>query len=51
MKNQSKNCLDVVKKFFYSKVKNNCPDQEGKDRTNEILKLVIVKNGRQLTEL
>ena len=36
---------------YFSKTKNKIPDQEEIDRTNEIIKLFNIKNGRELTEL
>ena len=42
--------LRSAKEACFSKVKNKCPDQEEIDRSNEILKSLIIKNGRELTE-
>ena len=45
---------DLIKsgeKAYFSKVKNKNPDREEIDRTNEIIKLFNIKNGRELTEL
>ena len=39
------------KEAYFSKTKNKIPDQEEIDRTNEIIKLFNIKNGRELTEL
>ena len=39
------------KEAYFSKTKNEIPDQEEIYRRNEIIKLFIVKNGRELTEL
>ena len=36
---------------YFSKTKNKIPDQVEIDRTNEIIKLFNIKNGRELTEL
>ena len=36
---------------YYSRTKNSIPDQEEIDRTNEIIKIFNIKNGRELTEL
>ena len=36
---------------YFSKTKNKLPDREEIDRTNEIIKIINIKNGRQLTEL
>ena len=36
---------------YFSKTKNKIPDPEEIDRTNEIIKLFNIKNGRELTEL
>ena len=37
--------------YFSNTKKNKIPDQEEIDRTNEIMKLFNIKNGRELTEL
>ena len=39
------------KKAYFSETKNKIPDQEEIDRTNEIIKLFNIKNGRELREL
>ena len=36
---------------YFSKTKNKIPDQEEINRTNEIIKLFNIKNGKELTEL
>ena len=43
--------LYAGKEAYFSKTKNKIPDQDEIDRTNEIIKLFIIKNGRELTEL
>ena len=44
--------IDVVlkagKEISFSKTKNEIPDQDEVDRTNEIIKLFNIKNGREL---
>ena len=36
---------------YFSKTQNKIPDQEEIDRTNDIIRLINIKNGRELTEL
>ena len=43
--------LKAGNEAYYSKTANKIPDQKEIDRTNEIIKLFNIKNGRQLTEL
>ena len=43
--------LKAGKEVYFSKTKNEILDQEEIDRTNEIIKLFNIKNGRELTEL
>ena len=43
--------LKAGKEAYFSKTANKIPDQEEIDRTNEIIKLFNIKNGRKLTEL
>ena len=43
--------LKSGKEAYFSKTKNKIPDQGEIDRTNEIMKLFNIKNGRELTEL
>ena len=43
--------LKAGNEAYYSKTKNEIPDQKEIDRTNEIIKLFNIKNGRELTEL
>ena len=43
--------LESGNKAYFSKTKNKIPDQEESDRTNEIIRLFNIKNGRELTEL
>ena len=46
-----KNFLRSGKEAYFSKVKNECHDQEEIDRTNEIIKVFNIKKGRELREL
>ena len=39
------------KEDFFSKLKDRCPDDEGKERTKEINKLFNIKSGEDLTQL
>ena len=53
MEDYEKPIEDVIKsgeKAYFSKVKNKYPDREKIDRTNEIIKLFNIKNGRELLE-
>ena len=43
--------LEAGKEAYFSKTKNEIPDQDEIERTNKIIKLFNIKNGRQLTEL
>ena len=43
--------LEAGSKAYFSKTKNKIPDQDEINRTNEIIKLFNIKNGRELTEL
>ena len=43
--------LKSGKEPYFSKTKNKIPDQKEIDRTNEIIRLFNIKNGRELTEL
>ena len=36
---------------FFSKLKNKCPDDEEIERTKEIIKIFIIKNWEELTEI
>ena len=38
-------------KYFFSKLKNKCPDDKEIDKTIEIIKKFNIKNGKELTEL
>ena len=40
-----------MKKDFFSKLKNKCPDDEEIERTKEIIKRFNIKNGEKLTEI
>ena len=46
-----KELLQAGKEAYFSKTKNKIPDLEEIDRTNQIIKLFNIKNGRELTEL
>ena len=41
----------LEKKDFFSKLKNNCPDDKEIERTKEIIKKIDIKNGEKLTEI
>ena len=43
--------LKAGNEAYFSKTKNKIPDQEEINRTNEIIKVFNIKNGRELTEL
>ena len=43
--------LESGNEAYFSKTKNKIPNQKEIDRTNEIIKLFKIKNGRELTEL
>ena len=43
--------LNAGKEAYFKKSKNKIHDQDETDRTNEIIKLFNIKNGRELTEL
>ena len=43
--------LKAGNEAYFSKTANKIPDQKEMDRTNEIIKLFNIKNGRELTEL
>ena len=40
--------INAGKEAYFSKTKNTIPDQNERDRTNEIIKLFNIKNGREL---
>ena len=42
---------NLRKEDFFSKMKNNCPDDEEIERTKQIIKLLKIKNGEELTQL
>ena len=46
-----KNLLTIYKKDFFSKLKNNCPDDEEIQIRKEIIKIFDIKNGEDLTHL
>ena len=41
----------MKKEDFYSKLKNECPDDSEIERTKQIIKLFNIKNGEELTRL
>ena len=41
----------LEKKHFFSKLKNKCPDDDGIERTMDIIKRFNIKNGEELTEI
>ena len=43
--------LKAGNETYFSKTVNKIPDQKEIDRTNEIIKLLKIKNARELTEL
>ena len=43
--------LKADKEAYFSKTKNKIPNQNEIDRTNEIIRLFDIRNGRELTEL
>ena len=42
---------NLVKKDFFSKLKNKCPDNEEIERTMDIINVFNIKNGEELTEI
>ena len=42
---------NLKKEDFYSKLKNDFPDDEEIERTKEIIKLLNIKDGEELTKL
>ena len=42
---------NLQKEDFFSKLKNECPDDDEIERTKEIIKLFDIKNGEELTKL
>ena len=42
---------NLKKEDFFSKLKNNCPDDDEIERTREIIKLFDIKNGEELTKV
>ena len=42
---------NLKKEDFFSKLKNECPDEDEIERTKEIIKLFDIKNGEELTKL
>ena len=43
--------VDKVEKNFFSKLKNGCPSDEKIERTREIIKVLNIRHGEELTEL
>ena len=46
-----KSVHNLENKYFFSKLKNKCPDDKEIDRTREIIKNFNIKNGEELTQL
>ena len=42
---------NLVKKDFFSKLKNKCPDNEEIERTMDIINVFNIKNGEEITEI
>ena len=42
---------NLKKEDVFSKLKNKCPDDEEKERTNKVIKIFDIKNGEELTEI
>ena len=42
---------NLVKKDFFSKLKNKCPDNEEIERTLDIINIFNIKNGEEITEI
>ena len=42
---------NLKKEDFFSKLKNSYPDDEEIERTKEIIKMLNIRNGEELTEL
>ena len=42
---------DLKKEDFFSKLKTKCPDDEEIERTKQIIKLFIIKNGDELSQI
>ena len=42
---------NLRKEDFFSKLKNDYPDDEEIERTKEVIKMFIIKNGEELTEI
>ena len=42
---------NLMKEYFFSKLKNKCPDDVGVQRTMDIIKRFNIKNGEELTEI
>ena len=40
-----------MKEDFFNKLKNKCPDDEVLERTKEIIKIFVIKNGEERTEI
>ena len=46
----SKDLLMIWKKDFFSKLKSKCPEDDEMERTKEIINLIDIKNGEELTK-
>ena len=46
-----KHVNNLKKEYFFSKLKNDYPDDGGIERTKQILKLFNIKSGKELTEI
>ena len=51
IKDYQKPVDNLMKEDFFSKLKNECPDDDELERTKEIMKLFDIKNGEELTKL
>ena len=49
--NYQKPVINFYKEDFFTKLKNECPDNEEIERTKEIIKVFDIKNGEELTKL
>ena len=51
LEDYNKDISTLTKQDYYSKLKNNYPDDEEIKRTNKIIQTFKIKNGRELTQL